>query len=186
LGASLKYLSRQVGPAQGSGFAFDAGCQYPVTPKITAAAVLRNLGPGVQFAGNESMPTVFNLGGAWTVLEKDQHQLTAALEGSFNLSTSVQRYSLGAEYWFNQQFAARAGYLLNSPVEGISAGVGVRFQSFEIDYSFRPYDQLGLSHRFSGSFRWDAPWLAQAPAKADPTKTAKPKNDGKRSNEGSK
>jgi hypothetical protein len=66
---------------------------------------------------------------------------------------------MGAEYWYNDQFALRAGYLANSEDQGFTAGAGVKVSVLELDYAFQPYSALGSVHRFSGMLKWNGPWM---------------------------
>ena len=48
--------------------------------------------------------------------------------------------SIGAEYWYNKSFAARAGYFTESQLKGdrkyFTFGVGLRYQIFGIDFAY--------------------------------------------------
>ena len=66
-------------------------------------------------------------------------------------------YSTGLEYWYNDLFAARAGYFYENPDKGgrqyFSMGLGIRYQKFGIDAAYLvPNDQnnpLAQTLRFS-------------------------------------
>lgn len=49
-------------------------------------------------------------------------------------------FSIGAEYWYNKQFAARAGYFHEAETKGnrkyVTAGIGIRFNVFGLDVSY--------------------------------------------------
>jgi hypothetical protein len=49
-------------------------------------------------------------------------------------------YSVGAEYWYNNVFALRAGYYYEDPSKGgrnyLTLGVGVKYQEFGFDFSY--------------------------------------------------
>jgi Fibronectin type III domain len=163
LGASAKYIRRQLDGATGDGFAFDLGLRYRPLPVLTLAASAMNLGPGVRLSSWEPLPTQLNLGAAWTAVESPRHRLTLALNGAVNLATNTQSLGLGAEYWYAGDFALRTGYLARSRddgflASGFSAGAGVKFSFFELDYAFQPFDALGVVHRVSGLLRWEGPW----------------------------
>jgi hypothetical protein len=160
LGAAVKYIHETLAGVQGSGFAFDAGARYRLLPQLTVAGSVLNMGPGIQFASLEPLPLEVNGGLAWTVLQNPTHSLTLAMEASSVVTEDTQRYSFGAEYWYQNKFAIRAGYLANSQVEGFSAGAGVRFSVFQIDYAFEPYNTLGSVQRLSGLIQWDGPWVS--------------------------
>lgn len=159
LGAAVKWINENVAGLQGSGIAFDLGARYRITPRLTVAGSVLNLGPGIQFATGEPLPLVADMGLAWTALDEPNHQLTLAADSATQAVDSAQRFSVGAEYWQQNTFALRAGYLANSQEEGFSVGAGIRYSFFQIDYAFEPYNNLGSVQRISGLFQWDGPWV---------------------------
>ncbi len=73
--------------------------------------------------------------------------LFAGMMGSFSdapggLQEELQEltYSIGAEYWYDKQFAVRAGYFRESPQKGnrnyITMGLGVKYNVFGINLSY--------------------------------------------------
>jgi hypothetical protein len=160
VGLAVKYITERVDTVQGTGFAADAGFRFRINPEWTVAAAVLNAGPGIQFASLEPLPLEVNGGVAWTAYEDPVHTLHLAADSSTDLASQVQRYSVGAEYWYKNLLALRAGYLANSDDEGFSMGLGFQFQFFQLDYAYEPYNNLGSVHRFSGILRWDGPWVA--------------------------
>ena len=74
--------------------------------------------------------------------------------------------SIGTEYWYNNQFALRAGYFHEDKTKGnrryFSMGVGIKYQSFGLDFSYlipsgSGVDRNPLSNtlRFSLHFSFD-------------------------------
>jgi len=49
-------------------------------------------------------------------------------------------YSVGMEYWYNQQFAVRAGYFNENKNKGnrkyFTAGIGVKYDVFGLNFSY--------------------------------------------------
>lgn len=60
--------------------------------------------------------------------------------GGFSEEISEINFSVGAEYWYNQQFAFRAGYFFESPNKGnrqyITAGLGLKYNVFGLNVSY--------------------------------------------------
>ena len=165
VGITGKYITRQLDTVQGNGWGVDFGLRYRPAPNWTIAASLMNVGRGIQLASVEPLPTLVNTGLAWTAVEQPLHTLTFAGNGTFNIATNTQQFGLGAEYWYQDQFALRAGYVLNSldlggpfNPDGFSAGAGIRISFLELDYAFQPLNTIGMVHRFSGMLRWDGPF----------------------------
>ena len=73
-------------------------------------------------------------------------------------------YSVGVEYWYNNQFAVRGGYFYEDPTKGnrkyFTAGAGFRLKAFTLDFSYlMPVAQNNpLAHtlRFSIAFDFNA------------------------------
>lgn len=60
--------------------------------------------------------------------------------GGFSEEVREVGISTGVEYWYNQQFAIRAGYNYQSPMKGDSRyftmGLGLKYNVFNIDFSY--------------------------------------------------
>ncbi|MEL6124461.1 MAG: type IX secretion system outer membrane channel protein PorV, partial [Bacteroidota bacterium] len=60
--------------------------------------------------------------------------------GGFSEELQELSFSLGAEYWYDRQFAVRAGYFYENPNKGdrqfLTIGVGLRYNVFGIDLSY--------------------------------------------------
>jgi len=73
-------------------------------------------------------------------------------------------FSVGVEYWYNKQFALRAGYFYEDPTKGnrkfFTAGAGLKMNVFALDFSYLlPVAQnnpLANTLRFTLSFDFDA------------------------------
>jgi hypothetical protein len=165
VGASVKYIQRQLDTVQGNGFGFDAGIRYRPFPWLSLAGSAMNVGWGIQLANLEPLPTLFNTGIAWTAVESPEVTLNLAANAEFNIITATQQFSLGTEYVLEDAFSLRAGYLFNTldanfNPDGFSAGAGVKVSFIQLDYAFQPFNTLGIVHRFSGMLLWDGPWVA--------------------------
>ncbi|KHJ37312.1 hypothetical protein PBAC_24770 [Pedobacter glucosidilyticus] len=114
------------------------------------------------------MPTNLRLGGASTIHLDEYSDFTVSLDinkllvpsepnstksvpagifGSFNdaqggFSEELQEiiYSTGLEYWYNKQFALRAGYFYENPNKGnrsyLTLGAGLKYNIVNIDFSY--------------------------------------------------
>jgi hypothetical protein len=83
--------------------------------------------------------------------------------GGFSEELKEITISSGLEYWYNKQFALRAGYFHESASKGnrkyITAGLGVKLSVFSIDfsylYSMTQQNPLANTVRFSLMFNFD-------------------------------
>lgn len=73
--------------------------------------------------------------------------------------------SVGVEYWYNKQFAARAGYFYEHPTKGnrqfFTLGAGLRYNVFGLDFAYliptnRQRSPLENTLRFTLTFDFDA------------------------------
>jgi hypothetical protein len=84
--------------------------------------------------------------------------------GGFKEEFHEITYSVGVEYWYNNQFAVRGGYFYEDPTKGnrkyFTAGAGFRLKAFTLDFSYlMPVAQNNpLAHtlRFSIAFDFNA------------------------------
>ncbi|HSF45402.1 MAG TPA: type IX secretion system outer membrane channel protein PorV [Chitinophagaceae bacterium] len=60
--------------------------------------------------------------------------------GGFSEELREFYFSLGAEYWYNEQFAFRTGYFYEDPTKGnrqyFTVGAGVKYNMFGLDFSY--------------------------------------------------
>ncbi len=60
--------------------------------------------------------------------------------GGFSEELSELYYSIGAEYWYDKQFAVRAGYYYESPRKGarqfLTVGVGLKYNTLNMNISY--------------------------------------------------
>lgn len=82
--------------------------------------------------------------------------------GGFSEELKEISYSTGAEYWYNKQFALRAGYFYENPDKGnrqyLTLGAGLKYDSFMFDFSYLIASQdkspLANTLRFSLGYKF--------------------------------
>jgi hypothetical protein len=133
------------------------GCAFNNTASYGLA--IRNLGGKV---GDGTVPMTFDIGVAFKLLKKDDHQAMLALDLEHeivNLPESTTGIRLGAEYWLKNVLAIRAGGKHTGDRRSLFGGFGVRVAGLQIDYAFKPTDDTiyqldGSSHFVSLSYRY--------------------------------
>lgn len=154
LGATLKYIQREIDGKKSTGFGLDVGCLYkPQIENLTLGAVIQNVGPKLQAFEKEkdSLPLNFKVGGAYRLLNK---ALTLSLDINFP-SDNDTNFNFGVEYWFREIIAFRTGYksLTKDELKSSDLTFGVGFKipgtGIGLDYAYCDYDDLGDTHRVS-------------------------------------
>ncbi|EHQ28107.1 type IX secretion system outer membrane channel protein PorV [Mucilaginibacter paludis] len=82
--------------------------------------------------------------------------------GGFSEELKEISYSTGLEYWYNKQFALRAGYFYENPDKGnrqyLTLGAGLKYNDIDIDFSYLISDQqqspLANTLRFSLGYKF--------------------------------
>jgi tetratricopeptide (TPR) repeat protein len=152
LGANLTYAREQLDDVTYSTACVDLGVLYRQEGQWwSAGAVVQNL--GLPIAGYP-LPLTFRLGasGRWFA-----DSLIANLEVA-RTEPGLFRYGAGVEYWYQNLFALRAGYLWRPEREGLDvwsgarAGLGFNIQGYQLDYALIPQGDLGLGHRASFTY----------------------------------
>ncbi len=93
--------------------------------------------------------------------------------GGFSEEIKEVQASLGAEYWYNNQFALRAGYFYENPIKGnrkyFTLGAGLKYNSFGLNFSYllpsgngTNRNPLSNTLRFSLVFDFDGTGAAKA------------------------
>lgn len=149
-GLGFKYCIEHNEDFSGTAMAGNAGVQYAVPIKgLQIGASISNLGTSMQLDQESfGLPMIMRIG--WNYTFK-----------SLNIAQDITLgdkfyFLIGVEYWLGNMFALRFGYKNDTDLNGLAgirAGLGFNFKGFGIDYGFAPYGDLGMTHRFTLSFR---------------------------------
>lgn len=159
LGGAFKVIRTQIADASGTTFALDAGAQWggavsTAEGPIDLAVAIQNLGPAMSVgSGSDPLPFRVQLGARWHLSER----LSGVLDG-FMTADQDPYAALGLEGRFpiGDKLAAslRGGYNIARTrgvdgLAGMSAGFGIVFNAFRLDYAWVPYGDLGTSNRIT-------------------------------------
>ncbi|HID95388.1 MAG TPA: PorV/PorQ family protein [Candidatus Latescibacteria bacterium] len=150
IGITGKFLYEKIYIESASGVAFDAGLLYqtPVTG-LNLGLSVRNLGRTNRMREERiKLPKELNLGASYKFSDPFGDILVCLdLRVPDDYWKSIQA---GIEYSFLDLFSLRVGYQTGYQERNISAGLGIRFAGWRIDYAWVPYYlDLGDTHRFS-------------------------------------
>jgi hypothetical protein len=151
-GATIKYLYEGLYSDEATGWGFDFGLNYKTPIEgLSAAAVFRNLGH-MNVLKNEStaLPTEFRVGAAYKMDLIEKFAITAAAEMQKYTPTTDSHINFGAEVLYDNLVALRGGYQSNYESKGFTAGFGLLWGGFRLDYAFQPFtDGLGNANIIS-------------------------------------
>jgi len=168
-GLTVKYVRETWDDVSAGGVAVDLGTLYDTGFKtLRIGMTIQHFGPELTpdgefttyFSGDDSlqvydsysMPMTFKLGMAMDVLQTANHHITVEVDG-VHPPDNLEQVNLGAEYWFNNMFALRGGYRVNTDEEGLAAGAGFRIPmngaTLSLDYAYQDFNRLEMVHRAS-------------------------------------
>lgn len=153
IGVAVKYISHTLDTSSNGFITFDTSVM--VNGLNHRFANLR-LGFGIQnllsskFGDtDDKLPLIFRMGASHTFM---RNKLLLALDIDKNMKANMN-WHIGAEYWVINFAALRIGFEGEKGIRETTAGFGVKYKDYGLDYAFALHD-LGLSHRLSGSWRF--------------------------------
>ena len=111
-------------------FALDINKLLVPTPPLYYADSVDVYGfPVIKAGSNDNVPLVSGMFGSFS-----------DAPGGFKEEMKEINYSLGVEYWYDKQFAVRAGYFFEDPTKGnrqyITFGAGLKYNVFGLDFAY--------------------------------------------------
>jgi len=156
LGANLKFISSRIEEETAHSFAADIGALYsgfkPWGRRLGVGLSVQNLGTKAKYVSEENpLPVIVRAGGS---LQLFKDLLVAS---DLNYTERKINVHAGAEY--SRAFgalvlAARAGYKDDTIKElgalsGLTAGMGLSWGDYQIDYAWNSFTDLGVANRIS-------------------------------------
>jgi len=146
---------------KGSSFAADLGVLYHAPEQsfgnVSIGATVSNLGPNMSYGGNSEknpLPRKFKFGVAYVPFEDeltsllivaDYTKLLVDVKSGISEEIKDNKWGTGAEFWYYNLLALRAGYIHDtegeSTISGISFGAGLHWNDFQLDMAFVPVDE---------------------------------------------
>ncbi len=182
MGSQLKFIQQELAGEKAQGWALDFGLltKIPKTP-LSFGFAARNLGPQLQFIHEKfNLPLSFSVG--------TLYQICAPLALSMDLKSQPNQNKMalafGTEFQAMDMVVLRAGYLAKlaeninpqrkseinrgnfSGLPGFTAGLGIKFTQFSLDYALAPMGELGDTHSFTFSA-----WFGRSSGSEKPKKS---------------
>jgi hypothetical protein len=155
-------------------FSLDLGALYIPSPRISFGLAVIDVG-GDQASALTA--AALRVGFAYKPDVEKPHALTLAFDGTIEFQ-GLNRVEVGAEYSLESKYFLRAGgqwVQQDDQIQGLksfTAGAGIKFEGFQLDYAFVPYGDLGTSHQLS--LIYELPQDKAKPEVAAPTPTPTP------------
>jgi hypothetical protein len=171
VGLTLKYVREDIDDVTLDGLLGDVGTYYRTGFRDLSVAVsLSNFGgqfkPEGSYTGTDgttksykeaSPPTLFRIGSAMTVFEREQHRVLCAAQINHPVD-NAENYLLGLEYGWMERFFLRGGWKFNAGEETWALGGGLDFKlnglGVVLDMSYSDFGILSDSKRTSAEFNW--------------------------------
>ena len=156
-GLTAKYVSENLVYEKADALVFDGGLIFNTGFRsVVIGASLRHFGPQVIFIDKKyPLPQTFNISisgklfsaGDALISSLENHSLLIAYD-MIQPRDFDQQHAIGMEYSFNNMVYLRGGYKFNSDQESISAGIGIKYNDYRVDYSYDEFgDYLDSVHR---------------------------------------
>ncbi|HTY07895.1 MAG TPA: PorV/PorQ family protein [Candidatus Edwardsbacteria bacterium] len=154
VGTSVRYVYQKIGADRAAALANDIGVSYRGgIAGLAAGAAITNWGSGVKFRDrSDPLPARLRAGASYAMFDN------ALLVAADVVQPFHQRpyASIGAEGVMRDMVSLRAGYRGGlgdaGGLAGLSAGLGVAFRGYQVDYAFSSQGALGMAHHLSLSF----------------------------------
>ena len=154
LGMTMKLLWESIYNETSEGWAFDFGVQHhDLIPGLALGATLKNLGEmnALRYEG-PSLPTRFRVGAAYQFHGTGFLPIPSILiasDAELPFDGDPNGY-VGLEVRPIAPLALRTGQILGVEARGFTAGFGIDWSRFHVNYGFAPFkENLGDGHRFS-------------------------------------
>ncbi len=143
IGISVVYNNLKIENYGSNGaFTFDVGGLGYITNDLRAGFSVCNITHSTYGNSSGQIPMVFDFGLSYDII--DEFTINAAVQKEIDFKPSVR---IGIEYLIIKYLSLRAGFM-NEP-NSFSAGIGVNYSMFNIDYSIFTHTDLGLTHQAS-------------------------------------
>lgn len=121
---------------------FSLGALYYIATDLRFAFSVDNLNKATWGKEKNQIPTIYKTGVSYDVLP--EVSINLSLENEIGFNPSMQ---CGINYDISEYFSLRSGFA-NEPAK-YSAGIGINYSQFEIDYAIFTHQELGLTQQFS-------------------------------------
>ncbi len=169
VGLGLKFIYDHLyyqDSGKGTSFGADLGVLYQLPMEqlgiqnigqINIGACLSNLGPNMSYGGNTEnnpLPRTLRAGLAYIPFDShlsrlrctaDYSKILTNVEDGLGEEFNENKWGAGAEFWYYDLLALRAGYIHDtegiSTIQGPTFGAGLQYSGFQLDMAFIPVEE---------------------------------------------
>ncbi|OQA90676.1 MAG: hypothetical protein BWY26_01366 [Elusimicrobia bacterium ADurb.Bin231] len=154
VGASFKIASEKIADMESaSAYVFDFGALYAAREDIFVSVALRNLGFSTAFYEEKNILPASLYAGAGYMYKLMKTYLMPVLGITVNIPDSNAIVDIGVDAGYDLVFL-NLGYRINAEESNIHIGAGVKWQDFDLSYSYIPGRYMDASHRLGLSYKF--------------------------------
>ncbi|MCK5242098.1 PorV/PorQ family protein [bacterium] len=171
VGMGLKlYNSTLIEEETATALAVDFGMLLAINNNLSVGLSLQNVGTEIKYKEEgDSMPLTARVGSAYKMALARKHEGVIAVD-LVKPNDEDFTANLGLEYWYDKMLALRAGYKVGYELEGFTAGFGLHWNVFRIDYAFGMIKDLDSTHKVSLALELKPVKVVKKKAYAKPVK----------------
>ncbi|MFH1699926.1 MAG: PorV/PorQ family protein [Candidatus Zixiibacteriota bacterium] len=142
----------EMGEGIASTFSVDMGILYIISRKFQFGAALTNVGPDITYIDadqSDALPRNIGLGLSYKVwdspynsllVQGELNKILVGVDRDFGTEAEYAIRHIGAEYWYAQFIALRAGYKYDKEgqVKHLTFGAGLKLNLLRIDFAYVP------------------------------------------------
>jgi len=149
IGITSKFLYEKIYIDDATGLGFDIGTNY-TKDNLSISFVVSNIGSMNELRNSSTkLPTSVRFGGGYLFNVKN-FTINLAAEGFKTINGGKLHIHSGGEVGFKDFIFARLGYQTNYEGKGFTSGIGLKYKSISLDYSFVPgRSSVGSNNAFS-------------------------------------
>ena len=143
VGVMAKYLYDKLYIDEASGYGVDIGAIYRAPLEgLAFGAAVTNVGRMSAFRSESTdLPTKIDIGADYSVSVGDLDIVGALALGKETMSGGTSQLQVGGEATYGKLLSLRAGYQTGYDVRGLTAGLGISYSMFQVDYAYIPFSQ---------------------------------------------
>lgn len=152
IGVTGKFIYEKIFVDDASGYGFDLGARYRTPWDIMTAFSINNLGAmNVLNTEATKLPVSVRFGCAYQLpLESINSTITLASDVVSYTTENQSHLNIGTELDYRKYFSIRLGYQTGYESRDFSAGIGIHYGWFQLDYAFLPFGyNISSAHTIS-------------------------------------